>query len=121
MKSTLFAAVSLLALGACQALSDPVICPAYVPPAVIVTAVDSLTNANVTPGATITLANADFSATAVANPEFTSMSVGGRPGTFTVTVAQAGYRVWTKTGVKVEEGQCGVKTVNLTARLQTAP
>jgi hypothetical protein len=35
-----------------------------------------------------------------------------------VTVGQTGYRTWTKTGVKVEEGRCGAETVYLTARLK---
>jgi hypothetical protein len=41
-----------------------------------------------------------------------------RPGTYTVTVEQAGYLKWTNSGVVVTRGECHVSTVNIIARLQ---
>jgi len=119
MRLTWLAAFSLLAVGACQALSDPIICPAFVPPSVIVTVEDSVTGANLTPGATVGISGGGYSASVVGEAPATAVNLGeGRTGTFTVTAAQAGYLVWTKTGVEVEEGRCGANTVKLTARLQ---
>jgi len=45
---------------------------------------------------------------------------GDRPGTYTVTVRQAGYQPWSQSGLEVEDGTCGVRTVEVTARLQPA-
>jgi hypothetical protein len=43
-----------------------------------------------------------------------------RPGTYSLTVTAAGYRQWTRDGVKVREGgRCDdIQTVRVTARLQ---
>jgi hypothetical protein len=41
-----------------------------------------------------------------------------RPGTYEVTVSKPGYRDWTQSGVRVTDGECNVRTANLTARLQ---
>jgi len=120
MKKALFAVASLLALAACERISDPApVCPAYIPPSVSVTVQDSVTGANVTPGATLVLRNATYSDSVVAPPIVSAMGVGvNRAGTFTLAVRQTGYLTWTKTGVKVEEEQCGVRTVSLVARLK---
>lgn len=122
MKRTWFALPAVFALAACEEISDPGICPAVVPYSVQVTALDSVTNANVTSGATLVLANAAGvdSVTAPTGP-LTSMGVGSnRTGTFTLRVRQTGYQVWTKSGVKVERGDCGAQTVQVTAKLQPA-
>ncbi|MBA3853063.1 MAG: hypothetical protein C0503_01535 [Gemmatimonas sp.] len=42
-----------------------------------------------------------------------------RPGTYDVTVRHPGYAEWNTTGIRVREGECGVRTVTLTARLQS--
>jgi hypothetical protein len=120
MKPALFAVSSLLALAGCTRVSDPVICPAYIPPSVNVTVQDSVTGANVTPGATLVLREGTYVDSVQAPPVVTSMGVGvNRAGTFTLTVSQTGYQAWTKTGIKVEKGQCGVRTVDVTARLKS--
>ena len=121
MKRALLAAAALLGLAACDMLSGPVICPAIVPPSVIVTVQDSVTGANVTPGATVELRSGTFVTSEVGLEGWGSVSVGGnRTGTFTVTVSRTGYQTWTKTGVEVEEGPCGARTVQLTVRLKPA-
>ena len=122
MKNALLAVSTLLALAACD---DPFIggvdCPAIVPASVRVTVQDSVTGANVTPGATVVLRDGAFVESVVGPPGAGEVAVGGnRTGTFTVTVDQTGYQTWTKTGVKVEKGPCGAQTVLLTARLKPA-
>jgi hypothetical protein len=121
MKTTLFAVSSLLVLAACERISDPVPCPPYIAPAVTVTVQDSITGANVTGGADVALIGGTMMESAVGQPGASSVSLYGPAGTFTVTASQSGYQTWTKTGVKVEDGECVVQTVELTARLKPAP
>jgi hypothetical protein len=45
-------------------------------------------------------------------------TAGERKGTYDLTVRAAGYRDWTRTGVKVTADECHVRPVALTARLQ---
>lgn len=123
MKRTWFALPAVLALAACEEISvGPGVCPDVVPPSVQVTALDSVTSANVTSGATLVLANAAGvdSVTAPSGP-ITTMGVGeNRTGTFTLRVRRTGYQLWTRSGVKVEQGDCGAQTIQVTARLQPA-
>ena len=119
MKKALFAVLPLLALAACE-LSDPVVCPAIVPQAFHVSAQDS-SGANVLPGASVVARDGAHADSVVAPPAVTVMGVGGdRPGTYTVTVRQAGYQLWSQSGLKVRDGACGVRTVELLAHLQPA-
>ncbi|HEU4561451.1 MAG TPA: hypothetical protein VFS20_26595 [Longimicrobium sp.] len=120
MKKTWFAAVpAILALGACSVIG-PGDCPTIISYSVEVTAVDSITNVNVTPGATLVLANsAGVDSFTVETGPLTVAGVGiDRTGTFTLRVRQGGYQLWEKTGIRVERGECGARTVNVTARLQ---
>lgn len=127
MNKPWFAISAVLALAACETISEPVpvVCPGVVPPSVNVTVLDSISGANVTPGATLVLRNATIADSVVvptAPPGLTSMGVGeDRTGTFTLTVRQAGYRPWTRANVAVERGRCGALTVSVTARLTPAP
>jgi len=122
MKKALIAA-ALLTVAACErgpafsACSLP-----YIPPALSVTVQDSVTGANVTPGATVVISNGAYTDSVVAGPVGVAVSVGGGAGTYTVTVRQSGYQSWTRAGVKVESdpAQCGARTLDLTARLQPA-
>ncbi len=43
-----------------------------------------------------------------------------RPGVYEVTVRRAGYREWTRTGVRARDGECHVRTVRLVAELEPA-
>ena len=118
MKNALLGIASLLALAACERSSDPLVCPPYVGHSVALTAQDSVTGANVTPGASVVAANASYADSVVAQPTQTTVYAGYGSGTFTVTVRQSGYLTWTKTGVKVEDDGCVPLTVPLTARLK---
>ena len=120
MKNAMLAAASLLALAACG--DDPfnggVDCAVVVPASVRVTVQDSVTGANVTPGATVVLHNGAVVESVVGPPGAGEVAVGGnRTGTFIVTVGQTGYQTWMK-AVKVEQSSCGAHTVALTARLK---
>ena len=120
MRKALFAVLPLLALAACE-LSDPVVCPAIVPQAFDVMAQDSISGANVLPGASVVARDGAYSDSVVAQPPVDVVGVGGdRPGTYTMTVRQTGYQVWSKSGLKVEDGPCGVRTVDVIARLKPA-
>jgi hypothetical protein len=44
-----------------------------------------------------------------------------RAGVYAVTIRGTGYRDWQADQIRVAPGSCHVKTVTLTARLQTAP
>ena len=43
-----------------------------------------------------------------------------RPGVYEVTVRRAGYREWTRTGVRAKDGECHVRTATLHAVLEPA-
>ena len=120
MKKALFALAAMLALAACERGSNPMVCSdPYIPRSVSVTVQDSVTGANVTPGATLVLHGSTYVDSVVAQPGAAETSVGYGAGTFTLTVRQSGYLTWTKTGVKVEKrGECDAWTVQLTARLK---
>ena len=50
-----------------------------------------------------------------------SVSIGpNRGGTFTLRVRRTGYDLWQKSGIAVENEECGPRTVQVTARLQPA-
>jgi hypothetical protein len=125
MKKTWFAVPALLALAACESASDPaVVCPAMIYPAVSVTVLDSVSSVNVTPGSTLVLRHgaSAVAADSVEVPMMTAVSwgVGGKAGTYGLSVRRPGYRSWNQGGIKVEEGQCGPETVSVTARLVPA-
>ena len=81
---------------------------------------DSATNALVGRGARIIARDGNFADTA----NFSNVYDGPyglgreRAGTYDVTVEQQGYRVWSRAVVKVTRGECHVRTVAITARLQ---
>jgi len=119
------AGAAVLALGACERATDPVVCPPYIPPSVVVTVQDSVTGANVLAGSTLVLRNsagvADSVTVEAQSYPILSAALGyGAAGTFSLTVRHAGYREWTKSGIKVNHGECGAETVGVEARLQPA-
>lgn len=93
-----------------------------------VTVIDSATGRTPPLGLTalLILTEGTYTETAQASVQIanTPLVVAGaleRPGTYALEVRLTGYQNWTTTGVHVqEEGRCdNVKTVNLTARMQT--
>lgn len=120
MKQTWFAIPALLALAACDSISGGTTCPAVISPAVNVTAVDSLTNVNLTAGSTLVLSNVltTDSLDVPAGPATTAGIGPNRTGTFILRVRRPGYQLWQKPGVTVTAGRCGPRTVEATARLE---
>jgi len=132
MRKRLFAAMcagpAALALGACERVTEPVVCSLpFIPPSVNVAVQDSVTGANVTPGSTLVLRSASGVVDSVSiDPQpgyvIVSASLGySAVGTFSLTVRHAGYQEWTKSGIEVEGEPCGARTVSVTAHLRPAP
>ncbi len=114
----LFLLVSTLATSACNLV--PGACTLQGLPAVSVDVRDSVTNALAGRGAAIIARDGVFADTA----EYPFAYDGPyslareRAGTYTVTVEQQGYRLWSRPGVRVTRDECHVRTVSITARLQ---
>lgn len=59
---------------------------------------------------------------AMESPEVRTLLAGGaRAGTYTITLERVGYRVWTREGVTVVRGVCGIVTVGLITDLERLP
>lgn len=43
-----------------------------------------------------------------------------RPGVYEVSVRKAGYREWTRSGVRARDGECHVRTAEIVAELEPA-
>jgi hypothetical protein len=116
----LLLAAATLASGACQA-PGAVACTLEARAAVSVDVRDSVTNAAVGRGSRVIARDGAYADTA----EITSAFDGPyglayeRPGTYTVTVDQQGYRPWSRAGISVTKDECHVRGVSITARLQT--
>lgn len=90
-----------------------------------VTVVDSTTGGPPTSRPTLIIVDGTFADTVVGlppgeRPVSVIPAAGERPGTYSLAVTAAGYRRWTRDGVRVREGgRCDdIQTVRLTARLQ---
>ena len=98
----------------------PGACTTEAIPAVSVDVRDAITNTPAGRGARIIARDGPFADTA----DFTESYDGPygvaheRAGTYTVTVEQQGYNGWSQSGVNVGRGECHVRSVSLTARLQ---
>jgi hypothetical protein len=106
-------------------------CPAVISPAIVVEIRDARTGAplaNDAKGAVHDGAYVDSLAPyegtgSGAGPLvlFSRRAADERPGNYSVEVNHAGYRAWTRTGVRVVSGQCGVKTRRVSASLEPSP
>ena len=107
-----------LAASACN--SDPIACTAQALPAVAVTVRDSATGALVGRGARIVAKEGAFADTARTTTTYDGpyALARERPGTYTVTVEQQGYGLWSQQNVSVGRDACHVRTALLTAALQ---
>lgn len=115
---TLAALVGPLAITGCNLF--PGACTTEAAPAVSVDVRDPDTNEPAGRGARIIVRDGEFADTA----DFTDSYDGPyglaheRAGTYTVTVEQQGYRLWSQSEVRATRGECHVRTASLTARLQ---
>ncbi|HEU6450084.1 MAG TPA: carboxypeptidase-like regulatory domain-containing protein [Gemmatimonadaceae bacterium] len=104
----------------CNSLTSTV-CTNEARPAISVEALDSTTNASVRAGARIIASDGAFADTVITVEDF-----GGayglaheREGSYAVTVEQEGYAPWSRSDVEVTRDECHVRTVRLTALLQS--
>ena len=109
-----------LSVAACDGAK--MYCAAALSPAVIVTARDSATRANLVVGTRGTVSSGTYvDSLRVVNDSFLW---GGFPlGTYQVTVEHQGYRQWVRSGVRViERTDCGMPvSAHVTALLQPSP
>jgi len=109
----------LLALtcAAGTACGDPFeLCDTAILPGLQVTVVDSLTEENLAPEATVVARDGEFAETLAPAGE-SYLGAEERPGTYTISAAHADYEEWTREGVRVEATSCGVRTRRVTAPL----
>ena len=94
-------------------------CSFNVEPGIIVTVVDSVTAANITPGSSAVARLGFFVDSVNASPNATTISLANnRAGIYNLTVHHAGYRDWQKNGVPVVGSGCGIReSVSVTAKL----
>ena len=102
------------------------LCTADVEPGIVVTVVDAQTRAPIAQGATGTILKDKYSDTMrpfESDANGTLLSLAGAyetPGVFTVRIEKTGYQAWEQTNVRVTNGPCHVKGVQLEADLQPA-
>ena len=119
------AAVSVLVLSAsgCELFTGPV-CSLELVYGISVTVEDSLTGVPSAAGAQLIARDGAYADTvtvpaSAADADRTALQAAGeRPGLYTVTVTKAGFLPWERRNVFVTAGECHVRTVHLTARLQ---
>lgn len=106
------------AVMACD--GDPVACTEQAVAAIVVSVQDSASGAPAGRGARIVARDGAFADTARATVSYDGpyALARERSGTYTVTVEQQGYRLWSRSGISVSRDRCHVRTAALTARLQ---
>ena len=121
MRSRLVLAIvgSTLVSSACDFIPGGYSCTTQAVPGIMVQVLDSLTGAPAGRNARI-IARAGTVADTANFTEFDGPYplAFERSGTYAVTVEQQGYRLWSRTGIRVTKDECHVRTVSLTARLQ---
>ena len=108
--------------AACSGPSETV-CTLEARAGVNVTVTDSVSGAPVASTVTVIVQDGQYrdSTTVPAGSPQGTNSVGAaweREGVYAVTVRADGYSTWAKSGVRVESGECHVKAVSLSAKLQ---
>ena len=113
--------VAFLLMAACQNTQPLGYCTAAYSPAVIITAEDSGTHANLAVGAS-GLARSGAYVDSLRRVDSVLWG-GARIGNYQLTVERLGYHQWTRTGVQVTQvTECGMPvSVHVTALLQPSP
>ena len=98
-----------------------ILCPAHLPPPILVEVRDATTGQPAAQGASGWITSGSYTSPlmpAAADEPLVLASEGGA-GTYDVAVQKAGYSTWTRNGVLVRGGRCGVqRSVVLGAALQ---
>jgi hypothetical protein len=117
-RNALIVATATTLLGC--SVFDPLECTTEARAAITVQVLDSITSAPVGEGATITASNGTTVYSAVTHDDYPGpyQLAHEKAGEFTVAVQMSGYAPWSRAGVQVTRGECHVRTVDLTARLQ---
>jgi hypothetical protein len=110
----LFAMSAALASSACNTY----MCDTGIFPALSVEIRDSTTNAPAAAGATAVATNGVFTDSVLVTHDLLIGLAEERAGRYTIRVRKEGYRLWSRSSVVVESGDCGVNTVHVLARLQ---
>jgi hypothetical protein len=97
-------------------------CTAILLPGIRVTIVDGATGNPFAGDVTVTVTDGSYTETVSpapvpAGPRVSHLA-GERPGIYRVEVQAPGYVTWVKTNVRVNQGDCHVETVDLTAELE---
>lgn len=115
-------ALGLAGCGDGGGLTDGVVCPAVVRPALEVSVTDAATGAGLVPGATGQWAaggrTGSLEEVDLAARFLTAFGPAGR---YRLTVQHPGYAAWVRDDVRVPGGPCGPETVALDARLTRFP
>jgi hypothetical protein len=112
-----------LACGFASCGDDDVNCPLDALPAIRVTIVDSLTNEPLASMATAIATEGTYVDTLQPchydslGQEIGKCGAYERAGTYSVRVIVSGYGEWSRTGIRVNDLECGVATASLEARL----
>ena len=119
MMAHIFVRTAALVLGATVLAScdflGPRICDTAAYPAIRLDVRDSVSDVAISDGFRAIARDGAFADTAVFQPTLLAEE---RPGSYTVTVERDGYQTWSRTGVRVRDGECHVRTVDLVARLK---
>lgn len=105
--------IGAAAFTGCDLVTDTA-CTSIMVPALMVDVVDSTTNAPAGSGARIIATDGAYADTTTGGGAL----AGERPGLYTVTVEQEGYRTWSRSGIRVTRDECHVRTERIVARLQ---
>ncbi|HET7553937.1 MAG TPA: carboxypeptidase-like regulatory domain-containing protein [Gemmatimonadaceae bacterium] len=118
IRNALIVAAATMSIG-CSAF-DPLVCTTEARAAITVEVLDSVTNAPVGEGATITATNGASVYSAITYDDYPGpyQLAHEKAGEFEVTVQKSGYARWSRDGVRVTRDECHVHTVQLTALLQ---
>lgn len=118
IRNALIVAAATMSIGC--SVFDPLVCTTEARAGITVEVLDSVTNAPVGEGATITATDGASVYSAITYDDYPGpyQLAHEKAGEFAVTVRKSGYAPWSRDGVRVTRGECHVHTVQLTALLQ---
>jgi hypothetical protein len=126
-QTLLVSVFALVLLEACGSSTEPITTscalPTIFPASIVVSVVDSASNAPIGNGVTATAIDGQYF-DAVTMPDLPTyapsvLALGdGRAGKYDVYVSKAGYRPWATYGVVVKANACGTERTKITAKLQ---
>jgi hypothetical protein len=114
--------ILLFALSGCGLL-DPVACTQEARPGISLVVMDSVTGGPVTAADVMVIASDGAVADTVRGPHIPAPPLAAglayeRAGTYRVEARATGYTTWARSGVRVTEDECHVRTVQLAARMR---